>query len=105
MKKFPLVVCLFSALLLTSGCHPISVKTGYDRGANFAGRRMYAWRADAKLDTGDPRFDTQRMEGEIRGAANTTLAAKGFQQTDSANPDFLIGHAADIEFGTITVTP
>ena len=104
MKKFPLVVCLLSALLLTSGCHPISVKTGYDRGANFGSRRMYAWQAAAKLDTGDPRIDTQQMERAIRSAVDATLAAKGFQKTDSANPDFLVGYAADIESGTSTVT-
>jgi uncharacterized protein DUF4136 len=104
MKKFQLVVWLLSALLLTSGCHPISVKTGYDRGADFAGRRVYAWQAATKLDTGDPRFDTQQMERAIRGAADAMLAAKGFQKTDSANPDFLVGYAADIESGTSTVT-
>jgi len=104
MKNFPSAVYAFSALLLTSGCYPISVKTGYDRGANFAGRRMYAWDNAAKLDTGDSRIDTQQMERAIRGAVEATLAAKGFQQTDSANPDFLVGYSADIELGTSTVT-
>ncbi len=104
MKTFPLVAYLFSALLLTSGCHPISVNTGYDRDANFAGRRMYAWGAATKLDTGDPRFDTQQMEREIRSAVDATLAAKGFQKTDSANPDFLVGYAADVASGRSTVT-
>lgn len=102
MKTFPLV-CIFSALLLTSGCHSISVKTGYDRGANFAGRRTYAWQAATKLDTGDPRFDTQQMERAIRAAVDATLAAKGFQKTDSASPDLLVGYTADVESGTSTV--
>ena len=104
MKKFRLVVCVLSALLLTNGCHPISVKTGYDRGANFASRRMYAWQAASKLDTGDPRFDTRQMERAIRDAVDATLAAKGFQKSDSENPGFLVGYVAGIGSETSTVT-
>ena len=104
MKKSRLVVCVLSALLLTNGCHPISVKTAYDHGANFAGRKIYAWQATTNLDTGDPRFDTQRMAREIRSTVEATLAAKGFQKTDSVHPDFLVGYAANIEFKANTLS-
>jgi len=99
-----LIVCSFTALLLASGCHPISVQTGYDPGIDFATRKTYAWHPDAKLDTGDPRFDTKLMERTIRSAADATLASKGFQKTDSGNPDFLVGYEANLGFGTSSVT-
>jgi len=103
MTKFPTVLCVAWTLLLASGCHPISIKTDYDRGANFAGRKMYAWQAATKLDTGDPRFDTRQIEREIRHGVDAVLAAKGFQETDAANPDFVVGYSADISSGTSTV--
>jgi uncharacterized protein DUF4136 len=90
-------------LLYTSGCHPISVKTDYHRGASFAGLRTYAWHAAAKVDTRDPRFDTPQIEREIRNGVDAALAAKGFRQTETVPPDFLVGYSAKLESGSSTV--
>ena len=104
MKQLSMAVCLSWTLLLTAGCHPISVKTDYDHGVSFAHLRAYAWQAAAKLDTGDPRFDTRRIDGEIRNSVDTTLAAKGFQKTEAAQADFLVGYSATLSSGSNTVT-
>src|SRR5262245_19129716 len=94
MKHFLMGLYVSGMLLFTSGCHPISVKTDYDRSTSFAGRRTYAWHSDAKLETRDPRFDTPQIESEIRNGVDTALAPKGFQKTDTAEPDFFVGYEA-----------
>ena len=104
MKKFSLSMCLVSALLLVGGCHPITVKTGFDPGANFAGRKTYGWQPGAKLDTGNPRFDTPEFEAELRRTVDATLSGKGFRSSDSDHPDFLVGYTSKTKSASSTVT-
>jgi uncharacterized protein DUF4136 len=92
------------ALVILSGCHPITIKTDANRNANFAALRTYAWQPGAKLDTGDPRFDTPRIDREIRAVVDAALGAKGMHKTDSASVDFLIGYRANMALGSSTVT-
>jgi uncharacterized protein DUF4136 len=92
------------AVLILSGCHPITIKTDYNGTANFAALRTYAWQPDAKLDTGDPRFDTLQIDREIRAVVDAALAAKGMHKTESASVDFLVGYRASMASGSSTVT-
>jgi uncharacterized protein DUF4136 len=92
------------ALLMLSGCHPVTIKTDHNRTANFAALRTYAWQPGAKLDTGDPRFDSVQIDREIRAVVDTALAAKGLRKTESASVDVLVGYRAAMESGSSTVT-
>jgi hypothetical protein len=88
MKRIPINIFLLLALLC-SVAWTQDVKVDWDKTANFAGYRTYAW------TTGTP-AKNPLMGQRIVEAIDQQLAAKGLQKVeDSGNPDLLVlYHAA-----------
>jgi len=59
------------------------VKVDWDKGANFSGYHTYAW------TTGTP-AKNPLMGQRIVDGVDKELAAKGYQQVDTANPDLVV---------------
>jgi hypothetical protein len=75
-----LVLCLFSAVTALAQ----SVNVDFDKTANFATYKTYAW------TTGTP-VQNPLMDQRIIASIDTQLAAKGLQKVDAgANPDLIV---------------
>jgi hypothetical protein len=84
------------AALALAGCAAqVAVTADYDRSANFAALRTYAWRPGAQQGVSDPRFDNTLLDMRVRAAVDRVLTAKGYQQAAPATTaDFLVGYHA-----------
>lgn len=89
MKKL-LLLALSAGLL--AGCSSVSVNRDYDTSADFSSLKTFAWQHTEQIKTGDPRIDNDLHDERIRKAINQSLAAKGFQQADRAEADFLVAY-------------
>ena len=82
---------VMGALAGLVGCAGPEVRYDYDVKANFSSYKSYDWQAapgGARGQAGG--FDNAIMNGRVRRAVETELAAKGFRQEVSADPDFLV---------------
>ena len=76
---------------LLTGCSPVSVKFDYDANANYSALKTFDWyqgspKAKGKADG----VVNPIMDRRVRRIVERELAAKGFQQTKSGEPDFLL---------------
>ncbi|HVM95681.1 MAG TPA: DUF4136 domain-containing protein [Candidatus Acidoferrales bacterium] len=104
MRKLVALTTVSLALLLVSGCHPVSIKTDHNPAANFGALQTYAWQKADDLGSGDPRFDTKPIDREIHNVVDAALTAKGYRKIDSGSPDFLVGYLGVLGSTTSTVT-
>lgn len=97
MKKYLII----SVALIVAACSSLKVTYDYDKQAEFARYKTYAYSEDAqKLPVGDLNRD------RILKAIDTEMAAKGFSKSD--NPDVLIDihvRAEQKVDATATTTP
>jgi hypothetical protein len=86
------VVFLLALLLMALGCAPsISVKQDYDKDANFAAMKTYAWVPVPTTAVGSVKSALERnslLDKRIKESVNAQLTAKGYTQ-DANNPDFM----------------
>ena len=90
MKTIMLFLAL-STLALTLGCSSVTYKYDYDKSADFAALKTYAWVAVPTNPTASVQAALQRndlLDKRIKESANNQLAAKGYTQS-ADNPDFL----------------
>jgi len=79
------------ALVGVLGCSGPAVQYDYDAKTNFSAYRTYDWRAAPGAAPGKAAgFDNSIMNGRVRRAVETELAAKGFRKETAADPDFLV---------------
>jgi hypothetical protein len=99
MRSTAIRACGLSLALLAVSCAPrLQVQTDYSPQADFTKLRTYAWLPRAQPASGDPRVDSGLVEGRVRRAVNTALAAKGFHEVaPSSEPDFYVAYQAAIE--------
>ncbi len=92
MKMLGTILIAFM-MLAVLGCAPsISVKQDYDKEANFAALKTYAWVAVPTTTTGSVQAALQRnglLDKRIKESVNSQLSGKGYTQ-DANNPDFLV---------------
>lgn len=91
------VFCMAGLMLLARGAAAQDVNYDYDRHANFAAYRTYAWVGGTTLAADD------LNHARIVAAVDSQLAVKGLAQEDGlANPDlqvfYQVGLRQDLEF-------
>jgi uncharacterized protein DUF4136 len=80
------------------GCGGATVSSYVDRGADFAAYATYAWAADDRLVTGDPRLDNNPFFlRRLRGAVDHELALRGFTKTTMGPPDLIVHYHASVD--------
>jgi len=68
-----------------------AVNTDYDRSANFAQYKTFAWmNPDIKVGT-NPKYNSDLINRNIQYAVETEFAKRGIMK-DNTNPDFLVGY-------------
>ena len=74
------------------GCSSVSIKHDYDKDANFAAYKTYAWLAVPTDAAGSVKAALERnslLDKRIKEAVNNQMAAKGYTP-DANNPDFVL---------------
>lgn len=100
---FSLCVALL-AMLGTTACRQITVKTDFDKAASFSRLHSYAWDAEGVVQSGDPRFDMPRLQRRLRAEVEAVLREKGYEKEGSGTPDFLARFAMIVAPETSSVT-
>jgi len=84
---------LFPGLLtLVWGCSSVSIKHDYDKDANFAAYKTYAWLAVPADAAGSVKAALERnslLDKRIKESVNNNLSTKGYS-VDTNNPDFVM---------------
>ena len=82
---------------LVVGCAPIRVNSYAERGVDFARYRTYAWSTAVHGATGDPRLDDNRFFEElVKAAADSGLAARGYEKVAGGEPDLILHYHASV---------
>lgn len=77
---------LLALALVATACAGITTNQDFVPGTNFSGFQTYGWMP--VKDAGATDMVNQR----IHSAVQSGLAAKGFQEATSGDPDFMVGH-------------
>lgn len=91
MKTTSLILTL-GVLALVLGCSSVTIKHDYDKDANFAAYKTYAWLAVPTDAVGSVKSALERnslLDKRIKESVDKQLAAKGYT-TDANNPDFVM---------------
>jgi len=102
MKKYThIFILLFPALIVLSGCAPITVNSTPAPNADFSKLKTYAWGKSTILisETGKAVNDAaDQVEAmarrDIQPLTDAALAGKGFTLADNDKPDFIILYTA-----------
>jgi hypothetical protein len=92
MKTAILIFLAISVLALVLGCSSVSIKHDYDKDANFAAYKTYAWLAVPTDAAGSVKAALERnslLDKRIKESVNKQMAAKGYTQS-ADNPDFVL---------------
>ena len=93
----------FSAVWIASGllsfvaCSGIQVTTDYDPQTQFGDLKSYAWLANARKPSDDPRLHNSLVDGRVREAVDRELAAKGYTKTGASSANFLVTYYLGLE--------
>lgn len=91
MKTATFVLAL-GVLVLALGCSSVTIKHDYDKDANFAAYKTYAWLAVPTDAAGSVQAALERnslLDKRIKESVNANLSAKGYT-ADASNPDFVL---------------
>ena len=91
------VLALLVATATMGGCSSLKIHTDYDPGVDFARLQSYAWLPDPRPPTGDPRLDNSLLDGRVRSAVDSQLAARGHRETSPDEADFLVAYHVALE--------
>lgn len=87
-----------AALLLPACAGGPKVQSDFDPKADFSGWHTYKWAERTDAGKRDKRVYNYVVEGRIRRAVNSALAAKGFvEDSTAAHPDFLVGWLGSLQ--------
>ena len=80
-----------------TGCAAMTVSSHIERNVNFADYATFDWGPPDALPVGDPRLDNNDFFRDyVMGAIEKELAAKGFRQVSSGEPDLLLHYHANV---------
>lgn len=91
------LVCSTALAVLLAGCAGYPVETDYDPAVDFAGLRTYRWLAVERPRTGDPRLDSDLLDGRVRRAVDTALATRGYTRVDGEGADFEVTYHVGVD--------
>jgi len=96
-RNFPAWLLVTGLLLGLTACSSIQVTTDYDPQTNFTALRSYAWLANARKPSDDPRLHNSLVDARVRAAVDRELAAKGYSKTEPASANLLITYYLGLE--------
>jgi hypothetical protein len=88
---------LMLSLLMATACSSITVSSDYDPKADYSAYRTYDWAPRAEQPVKDPVLDNALLDGRIRHAVETELAAKGLEKDGAGKPDLLIAYHVAVQ--------
>jgi uncharacterized protein DUF4136 len=91
MRRSRAIALLF-ATLLASACSRFTIRSGYDRSANFSHLTTYGWLPLDQAAPADQRLLDRYIDNRLRAAVDRELGAKGYRPAGSAAPDFLLNY-------------
>jgi hypothetical protein len=80
-----------------AGCSNIRVTTDFDPQTNFQPLRSYAWLANVRTPSDDPRLHNSLVDTRVRAAVDREFAAKGYSKTQASSADFLVTYYLGLE--------
>ena len=90
------LAALAAAVVTLGACATTRVNASLERGMNFTQYKSYAWAADEKFSTGDPRLDNNEFfENTLRAAVDKSMAARGFEKTSVATAQVVVHYHAN----------
>lgn len=90
-------VAIAAAAFSMAACASTQVNASLERGMDFTRYKSYAWAADDRFSTGDPRLDNNEFfERRLRADVERQLAARGFEKASSATADLVIHYHASV---------
>lgn len=90
--KTAILFLILCVLALSPGCSSVTYNYDYDKSADFAALKTYAWVTAPSNPAAGVQAALQRndlLDKRIKESVNTQLAAKGYAQS-AENPDFLV---------------
>ena len=81
-----------AVVLMAVGCSSVTIKHDYDKDANFAAYKTYAWMAAPTDAVGSVKAALERnslLDKRIKQSVNGQLETKGYT-VDTNNPDFVL---------------
>ena len=95
MRRVNLTLLMVAAL--AAGCASMNVSSHIERNVTFTDYVTYEWGPPDNLPVGDPRLDNNPFFRDyVMGAIEKKLAAKGYEQAVSGQPDLLIHYHANV---------
>lgn len=98
-----LILIVAVATVACSQYEQLSVRSAWDRGADFSRLQTFAWLPGADAEPGDQRAADRVVDGRLRADVDRVLRAKGFAPAAAgAAPDFLLNYriTTDAEWGS-----
>lgn len=92
MARLRLIPPLLLALAIAGACSRFTIRSGYDRSADFSRLRTYAWLPLDEAAREDQRVLDRYIDARIRTDVAKALGAKGYHPAGSAAPDFLLNY-------------
>lgn len=86
MKAIRVVLGLAVIAGLVS-CSPVSVKTDYDREANFSNLKTFDWRAHPQNSTNNPLLKNTLLEKRVQSAVKRELSDRGWATGAVGEPE------------------
>jgi hypothetical protein len=91
-------VFLAAALAVAAAsCAPVRVNASLERGMDFTRYNSFAFAADDRFSTGDPRLDNNEFfETRLRETARDALVTRGFEEVSPGAADLVIHYHANV---------
>ena len=96
MNSFARLLALSLGALIISACSGIPVSQDFERGFDFSGLKTFAWDVNEDGQWGIA-SSNELVDRRIRGAIETTLTSRQFNQVDAGDADFLILYNVQVD--------
>jgi len=90
-----LVIALF--FIVVTGCTQVQTDSNVDDAADFTALKTFAWLHDVDKPAEDVRLNDPLLRQTVRTAVEQSLSAKGYEQVDLQQADFLVAWFGAIE--------
>lgn len=84
-------------LIMMLGCSQIQTDSKIDSGIDFSTYQTFAWLTDIDQTADDVRLNDPEVRKTIRTAVEQSLSAKGYEQADRSQANFLVAWFGAIE--------
>ncbi len=93
----PIVLLVAVGLVAISPVLAMTVETSHKPGRDFSEYRTYAWKTRPGIDPNHPLAEGSLLDRMLKVAADSTLATKGFERTESGTPDLWVTYTGFVE--------